>query len=96
MSFVGLCSDNKRYIKNFAGIVKPLNKLVKKKQKFVWKKECQEAFDSVKPKLTQALILSYPNFSEPFILDTGASNTAIGAVLSQNINGQEKMVASEE
>ena len=80
-------------IKGFADIVKPLNKLTEKKQKFIWTKECQEAFDSLKSKLTQAPILSFPNFSELFILDTDASNTAIGAVLSQLINGQEKVVA---
>ena len=44
-------------------------------------------------KLIHAPILSFPNFSEPFILDTDASNTAIGAVLSQRIDGQEKVVA---
>ena len=37
--------------------------------------------------------MSFPNFSEPFIFDTDASNTAIGAVLSQRIDGQEKVVA---
>ena len=37
--------------------------------------------------------MSFPNFDEPFILDTDASNTAIGAVLSHNIEGQEKVVA---
>ena len=73
--------------------MKPLNKLIEKKEKFIWTKECQEAFDSLKWKLIQALILSFSNFSEPFILDTDASNTAIGAVLSQRIDGHEKVVA---
>ena len=92
-SFVGLCSYYRRYIKGFASIVKPLNKLTEKKQKFVWTEDCQAAFETLKSKLTQAPILSFPNFVEPFILDTDASNTAIGAVLSQNIEGQEKVVA---
>ena len=43
--------------------------------------------------ILQTPILSYPNFNESFILDTDASNFAIGAVLSQNIDGQEKVVA---
>ena len=73
--------------------MKPLNKLTEKKEKFIWTKECQEAFDSLKWKLIQAPILSFPNFSEPFILDTDASNTAIGAVLSHRIDGQAKVVA---
>ena len=90
---MGLCSYYRRYIKGFADIVKPLNKLTEKKQKFIWTKDCQEFFDSLKSKLTQAPILSFPNFNEPFILDTDASNTAIGAVLSQRIDGQEKVVA---
>ena len=90
---MGLCSNYRHYIKGFANIVKPLNKLTEKKHKFIWTKECQEAFNSLKSKLTQAPILSFPNFSELFILDTDASNTAIGAVLSQLINGQEKVVA---
>ena len=91
-SFVGLCSYYRRYIKGFADIVKPLNKLTEKKQKFIWTKKYQEAFDSLKSKLIQAPIFSFPNFSEPFILDTDASNTAIGAVLSQHIDGQENVV----
>ncbi len=65
----------------------------RKIKKFLWTTDCQEAFDSLKSKLTEAPILSYPNFSEPFILDTDASNTAIGAVLTQVVNGQEKAVA---
>ncbi len=93
-SFVGICSYYRRYIRNFAAIVKPLNKLTEKEHKFAWTTECQEAFDALKAKLTQAPILSYPNFQvSHFILDTDASNTAIGAVLSQNIDGQETVVA---
>ena len=43
-SFVGLCSYYRRYIKGFASIVKPINKLTEKKQKFVWTEDCQAAF----------------------------------------------------
>ena len=64
-SFVGFCSYYRRYIKGFANIVKPLNKLTEKKQKFIWTKECKEAFDTLQSKLTQAPILSFPDFNEP-------------------------------
>uniref|UniRef100_A0A1X7SKG9 Reverse transcriptase RNase H-like domain-containing protein n=1 Tax=Amphimedon queenslandica TaxID=400682 RepID=A0A1X7SKG9_AMPQE len=36
---------------------------------------------------------SHPDFSKPFTLDTDASNEAIVAVLSQNHNGKEHIVA---
>ena len=92
-SFLGLCSYYRRFIKDFACTAKPLHRLTGKDEKFVWSTECQEAFDSLKAKLIGSPILSYPDFSKPFILDTNASDTAIGAVLSQMQGGQEKVIA---
>lgn len=43
--------------------------------------------------MSSDLILTYPNFDEPFILTTDTSNIAIGAVLSQLVDGKEKPVA---
>ena len=39
-----------------------------------------------------APILSYPNASDIFVLDTDASNHAIGAVLSQVLDDVERVV----
>ena len=46
-------------------------------------------------RLLQARILSFPNFCYPFVIDTDASETAVGAVLSQVIEGEERPVAFE-
>ncbi|XP_053686413.1 uncharacterized protein LOC128735956 [Sabethes cyaneus] len=43
--------------------------------------------------MSSNLLLTYPNFEEPFILTTDASNVAIGAVLSQLVNGVERPIA---
>ena len=51
------------------------------------------SFRYVEIKAYTGSYLSFPDFNEPFILDTGVSNTAIGAVLSQNIDGEENVVA---
>ncbi|GFW15556.1 retrovirus-related Pol polyprotein from transposon 297 [Trichonephila clavipes] len=43
--------------------------------------------------LTSSPILIHPQPDKPFILDTDASNESVGAVLSQEIDGQERVVA---
>ena len=50
-------------------------------------------FQQLKRRLIEAPILSYPRADTPFILDTDASNNAIGAVLSQCQEGQERVIA---
>ena len=45
--------------------------------------ECQAAFKELQRRLVTLPVLVYPDYSRPFILDTDASNTGIGAVLSQ-------------
>ena len=91
-SFLGLCGYYRRYIEGFASIAKCLHSLSENDKPFVWSKDCQEAFDTLKGKLTNAPILAHPDFSQPFTLDTDASNQAIGAVLSQIYTCKRKRV----
>ena len=91
-SFVGLCSYYRSYIQNFTNIVEPLQKIIASK-KFLWEKEQDESFIRLKIALTNAPVLALPISGGKFILDTDASNSAIGAVLSQIQNGVEKVIA---
>ena len=59
---------------------------------FEWSEECQIAFDILKKRLTSAPVLTYPCPGEVFILDTNASSTGLGAVLSQVQNGEERVI----
>jgi hypothetical protein len=59
---------------------------------FKWEKEQPNALDNLKEWLTTTSGLAYPNEHDQLILDTGASNTAIGAELSQIQNGQCKVI----
>ena len=43
--------------------------------------------------LVTAPILAHPDFTKPFILDTDATNHAIGAVLSQKTGNEERVIA---
>ena len=65
-SFVGLCSYYRRFVKDFAGIAKPLHELTKKHQRFYWNKNCQRSFEDLKNRLIGAPILSHPNYARPF------------------------------
>ena len=92
-SFLGLYGYYRRFIKNLSAIAKCVHTLTEKGKPFVLTNQCQEAFESLKYHLTNSPILMHPDFTLPFILDTDASDQAIGAVLSQNIDGSERVIA---
>ena len=91
--FLGLCSYYRKFIKSFSDVAGPLYKLIEKETVFAWTEQCKEAFDELKRRLTTAPVLAYPIASGKFTLDTDASEKGIGAVLSQEQNGQERVVA---
>ncbi|KMQ83357.1 enzymatic polyprotein endonuclease reverse [Lasius niger] len=92
-SFIGLAGYYRKFIEDFSRIAKPLTKLTKKSEKFIWSAEQQNAFDALKEKLMTAPVLKYPDFSEEFNVTTDASDYAIGAVLSQGPVGNDRPVA---
>ena len=49
----------------------------------IWSDQCQEAFIHLKECLVEASVLAFPDFHEPFLLETDASALGLGAVLSQ-------------
>jgi hypothetical protein len=51
------------------------------------------AFENLKQALTNTPILAYPRNEDSFFLETDASNTSMGAVLSQIQDGKEKVIA---
>ena len=82
--FLGLASYYRRFIPNFAKVAHPLYALTRKDPPFIWSSECQDAFISLKNLLVMSPVLTYPNFAEPFHLETDASIHRLGAlVLSQ-------------
>ena len=56
---------------------------------FSGQNKCNKAFQTLKELLTKAPVLAYPDFEKPFILNTDASDVAIGATLSQIIDSVE-------
>ena len=92
--FIGLASYYRRFILNFATIVEPMNKLLRKNIPYKWDEKCQTAFEQLKNKLTTTSFLIYPNFSKPFLLYTNVSYKGLGAVLAQlDEEGNEHVIA---
>lgn len=92
-SWLGLCSYYRRFIQKFAEVARPLHRLTEKGRTFSWDEPCEKAFQTLKERLITAPILAYPRPGDPFILDTDASDQAIGSVLSQKQDGQERVIA---
>ena len=92
-SFLGTANYYRQFVKDFATIASPLTCLTRKKVPFVWTESCQNSFDRLRDCLSSAPVLSYPLRDTPFILDTDASNTGLGCVLSQVQNGVERVIA---
>ncbi|KAK2578589.1 hypothetical protein KPH14_000923 [Odynerus spinipes] len=80
-SFIGLCTNYRKFVKSFSSIAKPLHRLTEDKASFLWTEECQQAFEQLKKCLAELPVLAYPLTNSEFILDTEASNFAMGAVL---------------
>ena len=83
--FMDLASYYRRFVQGFSKIASPLYALTAKDVVFQWTPECQEAFDCLKTFLITAPVLAYPQFGEgsEFVLETDASTSGLGAVLSQ-------------
>lgn len=91
-SFLGLCNFYRKFIQNFSKLLLPLNRLLQKESIFIWTSEHEEAFTKFKEAFGKAIILHYPNYSEPFYISTDASKFTIASHLYQYENGEPKPI----
>ncbi|GJV03465.1 reverse transcriptase domain-containing protein [Tanacetum coccineum] len=82
-SFLGHAGFYHRFIQDFSKIARPMTHLLEKETPFIFSKECIEAFNILKKKLTEAPILVAPDWDLPFEIMCDASDYAVGAVLGQ-------------
>ncbi|XP_065923785.1 uncharacterized protein [Magallana gigas] len=90
--FCGFANYHRNFIKDFAEMIAPLY-AVTGKNMFNWGDEQQSVFDKVKLALTSAPVLTLPTKEGHFILDTDASEFALGAELLQIQDGQERTIS---
>ena len=85
--FLGFANYYRRFIRDFARVARPHHRLTEQTASFVWNETFQQALDQLRGCLCSAPVLSYPDFSKLFILDTDANDVGLGGVLSQ-IDGE--------
>nr|GEV03773.1 reverse transcriptase domain-containing protein [Tanacetum cinerariifolium] len=85
-SFLGHAGFYRRFIKDFSQIARPMTQLLVKDAPFNFFEECIQAFNMLKPELTQAPIMIKPDWSLPFEIMCDVSDYALGAVLGQRID----------
>ena len=90
-SFLGLCNYYRKFIPKFSQLTEPLWKTMNRKPFMIRDYEI-ECFSELKVALSSTPILSLPFKGGKFVLDTDASHSCIGAVLSQIQNGEERVI----
>ena len=83
-SFLGLAGYYRRFIEGFSKIAGPFHCLTRKGVNFEWTDRCEESFQTLKEKLTSALILTLPEGNEGFKVYSDASRQGLGCVLMQH------------
>lgn len=103
-SFLGFVGFYRRFIRQFSKVARPLHQVVqesglclKKRGKqlapFQWGEAQQQAFEELVRLCTSAPVLAFANFTKPFKLHTDASLDGLGAIIYQEQEGHDRVIA---
>ena len=80
---MGTINFVRRFVPDFAQIVKPLQQMIKKSVQFKWTDTEKGAFNNIKEAIVHTPSLKSPDFEKDFILYTFSSNNSLAVVLTQ-------------
>jgi len=82
-SFLGFINFYRKFIRDLSQDTEQLSTLTKKDAKWTWGSQQQQAFESIKTKFLEDIIIQFPDFTREFYINTDASTTHVGAELYQ-------------
>ncbi|XP_060756607.1 uncharacterized protein LOC132867653 [Neoarius graeffei] len=87
--FLGFANFYRKFIRNFSSVAAPMSDLTKGTGgSYGWSPQAEKAFKDLKDRFCTAPILVLPDTSQPFIVEVDASDSGVGAVLSQRSEGK--------
>ena len=81
---MGTINFVRRFVRDFAQIVKPLQQMVKQSVQFKWTNVEKVSFNDIKASIAHAPFLRSPNFEKNFIMYTFTSDKSLATVLRQH------------
>jgi transposase InsO family protein len=91
--FLGVSGYYRRFLHNYSITTHALRQLLKEDTPFVWTKECQEAFETVKRQLLSAPVLMLPRLEDEYFLEVDACKSGIAWTLNQkDTNGRLRVI----
>ena len=81
--FLGFANFYRRFIRNYSRVATPLTQLTSVKVPFVWSPAAEGSFATLKCLFSSAPVLTHPDPSLQFIVEVDASDSGVGAILSQ-------------
>ncbi|XP_047199711.1 uncharacterized mitochondrial protein AtMg00860 [Hippoglossus stenolepis] len=89
--FLGFANFSRRFIRNDSSVAAPLTALTSQKLTFQWSSAAERAFGEFKSRFSSAPILVFPDPERQFIVEVDASDSGVGAVLSQRSAEDQKL-----